>query len=46
MSTSTDSPEDIVQTHLETFRQLAQSDLPISPDACRALDLVDVEEGE
>jgi hypothetical protein len=46
MSTPTNSPEDIVQTHLEVFRRLAKSDLPISPDACRALDLVDMEEGK
>ncbi len=46
MSASTNSPEDIVQSHLEIFRQLARSDLPISSDARRALDLVDVEEEE
>jgi hypothetical protein len=41
MSASTNSPEEIVQSHLGTFKQLAESDLPISTDARRALDLVD-----
>ena len=34
-------PEELVQTHLDTFLELAESDLPVAEDAERAIALTD-----
>ncbi|WP_324663918.1 hypothetical protein [Haloarcula sediminis] len=36
-----DTVEELVQTHLDTFVELAESDLPVAEDAERAIALTD-----